>query len=308
MSLVTTTTGAAGAPTCSVTVAVLPAALLPYWSVWVALTVTVLPSPGLANETVTLPLAYVADTPCAAPVTVPSVAILRVVATPLSFTVTVALPLAASVAAFSATLATATPVAASAFTSPLLNTPSLFASLVIVTTGAGTLMCSTALAVLPVLVLPYWSVCVALTVTVLPSPGLAKDSVKVPLPYTPETPLAPPDTVPSAATVSVVVTPWSSTVTLALPLAARLAASSATVACATPDVASALTSLPESTPSWLASLVMVTTGAAGALMCSVAEAVLPLTTLPCKSVWVAETVTVLPSPGLAKDSVTLPLL
>ena len=94
------------------------------------------------------------------------------------------------------------------------------------------------------------------------------------------TPLPAPVTLPSDATVKVVVTPLSTTVTVALPLAARLAASKATLATATPAVLSALTSLPESTPSWLASLAMTTVGAAGALMCSMTLALLLLALLP----------------------------
>ena len=50
---------------------------------------------------------------------------------------------------------------------------------------------------------------------------------------------------------------------VALPLAARLAGSMATLATATPDEASPLISPLLSTPSWLASVLMVTVGAEG---------------------------------------------
>ena len=53
---------------------------------------------------------------------------------------------------------------------------------------------------------------------------------------------------------------------------------------------------------------MTTVGAAGPLMCSVAPAEAEGDTLWFWSVWVAETVTLLPSPGLRKSTVTVPLL
>ena len=124
----------------------------------------------------------------------------------------------------------------------------------------------------------------------------------------PDTPLAPPVTVPLEATFRVVVTPLSTTVTVALPLAARFAAFRATVATATPAAASAETSPPDSTPSWLVSLVIVTVGAAGALMCSVTLALFDADVLPYWSVCVALTVAVCASPGLAKFRVIVPLL
>ena len=105
----------------------------------------------------------------------------RVVATPLSFTVTVALPLAARLAAFKATLANATPAAASVLTSPPESTPSWLASVLMLTTGALEFKCSVTLALFEAEVLPYWSVWVAEMVAVLPSPGLPKFSVTVPL-------------------------------------------------------------------------------------------------------------------------------
>ena len=113
---------------------------------------------------------------------------------------------------------------------------------------------------------------------------------------------------PLEATSSVVVTPLSTTVTVALPLAARLAAFSATVATATPAVASALTSPLFNTPSWLVSLVIVTTGAAGAPICSVTLTLFEAEVLPYWSVWVALTVALCASPGLAKLTARLPLL
>ena len=120
--------------------------------------------------------------------------------------------------------------------------------------------------------------------------------------------MAAPLTVPSEATVRVVTTPSSTTTMLALPLLARLAASSATLAWATPAVASALMSPRLSTPSWLVSVVMVTTGTPGPLTDSSTLALLLLDALPYWSVWVAETVAAWPSPGLAKSTVTVPLL
>src|SRR6185312_10208277 len=101
-----------------------------------------------------------------------------------------------------------------------------------VTTGfGGAVMCSVAVAVLLLARLPYWSVCVAVTVTALVSPGLGifKVTMPVALLYVPVTPLAAPVTVPLDATFSVVLVPLSTTVTVALPEAARLAAFRATV-------------------------------------------------------------------------------